>query len=77
MENIHLKLWKKDGVVSYYSDKTRRIFSRLATQNFLKGKILVKYGKKECNLGCVCEFTNEAMVKNKEEARNMLNYFLE
>lgn len=60
----------------YYTDKTRRFTANSVPNLFLKAKIYIDYGKKECNYGCVCRFTNEGIATNKKELVKLVRYFL-
>lgn len=60
----------------YFSDKTRRFTANSVPDLFLKAKIFIDYGKRECNLGCVCSFTNETIATNKKDLVRLVKYFL-
>lgn len=73
-----LRLWNKEGKLKYYQPMYFNRFIQLIRHtSFIKAYAKVSYGKKICNFGCLCEFTNEGEAENKKDLVKMVKYFLE
>jgi len=77
--HVSLKFYRKNGKVTIYPYSTRinRLYHRLRHELFASVDVKVRYGKKECNLGDVCEFYNDGRYDNRQEAVKALRQFLE
>ncbi len=75
---ITLKLTKPDGRIAQYTthNKINRFYYIARHDKFLKAKIKVSYGKKECSQGCICEFSNEAEVFTKSDLLETIRAFM-
>jgi len=59
----------------------RRFYNRIRTINWqdspLKAYLRVSYGKRECNLGCLCSFYNDGEYETKQDLMKALEAFTE
>lgn len=76
---ISLRFYLNSGQVvsKYYSAVGRRFISSAVPNIFLKGHVLVSYGKRLCSHGCLCEFDNQGWYTNKLDFLKATRDFLE
>lgn len=77
-----LKSFHTNGTIEKYRTKSfRRFLNYIRTiikQNLpFKTYLKVSYGKKECNLGCVCTFYNDGFYENSTDLWQALCSFIE
>ncbi len=80
--NFTFKIVKDGKTIDKCQTHSRRRFNnRIRTINWqdrpLKGYLRVSYGKRECNLGCVCNFYNDGEYETKEDLLFALSAFTE
>ncbi len=73
----------KDGktIVRCQTHSKRRFNNRIRTINWqdspLKVYLRVSYGKRECNLGCICNFYNDGEYDTLQDLMEALEAFTE
>ena len=73
-----LFITKDTGKTIHYRPMYFSRFIQLIRHTSLKkAYVKVSYGKKICNYGCLCEFTNEGWTEDKQTLIKMLRSFLE
>lgn len=73
-----MKLWKPSGEIKeYFSNKIRRILSKVEADKFVKGYVKVSYGKRKSNMGKYENFYNDGTYQSKEELIHALHAFTE
>lgn len=79
MKRIVLKVWLPNGKViqKVFNHRTRRFTSSAVPRLFQKAYVKVSYGRKECNLGCVCEFANWGIYETRLELLKAIRDFSE
>lgn len=79
MKRMILKFWLENGKTAkkIYKASGRRFISKVVPNLFLKGYVFVSYGKKLCNLNCMCEFYNDAEATTKPTLLKLIRDFLE
>lgn len=79
MKRMILKVWLPNGKVirKVFNHHTRRFTSPAVPKLFKKAHVKVSYVRKECNLGCICEFANWGTYETRPELLKAIRDFLE
>lgn len=77
MKKVYVRLTdSKGGTKEYHSNTViNRILSRIRLAQFKKAYVKVSYGKRLCNMNCVCEFYNDGYYTDKKEYLNAVSIF--
>ncbi|MDO8570003.1 MAG: hypothetical protein Q7R97_00260 [Candidatus Daviesbacteria bacterium] len=80
--NFTFKVVKNGKIIDRcQTHSKRRFYNKLRTINWqnkpLKVYLRISYGKRECNLGCLCSFYNDGEYETKQDLMKALEAFTE